>query len=112
MRRICLLILGLLMLFNMGFANSTTLSELCIEGKVYVDPSTVHIAHNGIFLNLDDSFIAVSAVCMDEHGIYVVMGYDCVRMVKCPKCGNMYDADNQSSVCNNGNHGWKCQYSS
>jgi hypothetical protein len=81
----------------------------CIDGKFYVEPGTVHVAQNGIFLNVERSFVPVNAVCMDEYGIYV-LGYNAVRMVKCPKpdCGQWYDADNQSSKCP---HGWKVHYS-
>jgi hypothetical protein len=80
----------------------------CIDGKLYVEPGTVHVAPNGIFLNQEGSFVPVSAVCVDDYGIYV-SGYNAVRMVRCPTCGNAYDADNQSSECRNGYHPWKCQ---
>lgn len=81
-----------------------------IDGKLYVEPGTVHVAPNGIFLSTEGNFIPVSGVCIDQGGIYV-LGYDCVRMVRCPKpdCRRVYDADNQSSKCP---HGWKVQYPS
>lgn len=94
------------------FANeSAPFAGQYIDGKLYVEPGTVHVAPNGIFLAEGGNFIPVKGVCIDECGIYV-LGYDLVRSVKCPKCKNYYDADNQSSTRNNGVHGWKCQYPS
>jgi hypothetical protein len=102
-------LMGLSMLLgSFAFAETAPLAGQYIEGKLYVEPGTVHVAPNGIFINLEGNFISVDSVCIDGGGIYVT-GYEAVRMVRCPKCGNEYDADNQSSVCNNGRHGWKCQ---
>ena len=80
----------------------------CIDGKLYVEPGTVHVAPNGIFGHVEGHFVPVNAVCMDEGGIYV-LGYNCVRIVQCPnpKCLKRFDADNQSIKCP---HGWKVQH--
>ncbi len=97
--------------FDVGaFANETLpLAGQCIDKKLYVEPGTVHVAPTGIFLNLEGNFVPVDAVCIDEHGVYV-LGYNAVKMVKCHQCDNYYDADNQSSQCRNGYHPWKCQH--
>lgn len=79
-----------------------------IDGKLYVEPGTVYVAPNGIFLNVEGNLIAVNSICMDQYGVHVP-NYQAVRMVRCPECGNYYDADNQSSQCRNGYHPWKCQ---
>jgi hypothetical protein len=91
-----------------AFADTAALAGQCIDGKLYIEPGTVHVAPNGIFLNVGGNFVPVSAVCKDKDGIYV-LGYECVRMVWCPNpdCLLMYDADNQSSKCP---HGWRVQY--
>ncbi len=102
-------LMGLSLFFGaIAFAETASLDQ-CIDGKLYVEPGTVYVAPNGIFLNVEGQFVPVSGICVDEGGIYV-LGYDCVRMVRCsnPKCRMMYDADNQSSVCP---HGWRVQYS-
>lgn len=105
-------LMGLSIFFgSIAFAETVSLAGQCIDGKLYVEPGTVHVAPNGIFLNLAGNFVPVNGVCVDEYGIYV-LGYDAVRMMRGPKCNNYYDADNQSSQCNHGKHGWKCQYSS
>lgn len=104
-------LMGLSMLLGaVAFADTASLAGRCIDGKLYVEPGTVHVAPNGIFLNVEGNFVPVNEVCVDEGGIYV-LGYDCVRMVQCtnPKCRMRYDADNQSSKCP---HGWKVQYPS
>ena len=91
-----------------AFANETApRAGKFTDGKFYVTPGTVHVGANGIFLNLEENFIPVNAVCMDEYGGYV-LGYNAVYVVECPRCGVEYDADNQSSKCP---HGWKVHYS-
>lgn len=105
---ICLM--GLSILLGAGaFASTAPLAGQSIDAKLYVQPGTVHVAPNGIFLNVEGHFVPVTQVAIDADGIYVV-GYDCVRMVQClnPKCLKRYDADNQSNICP---HGWKVEYS-
>jgi phosphoribosylaminoimidazole (AIR) synthetase len=87
-----------------AFGSETApLAGQCIDGKLYIEPGTVHVAPNGIFLNEEGSFIQVEAVCMDNSGVYVT-GYNVVRWVQCPKpdCRKWYDADRQSSKCPHG----------
>jgi len=105
---ICLMGLGIL-LGAVAFAETDLLAGQCIDGKLYVEPGTVHVAPNGIFLNLDGNFVPVNGVCIDEFGIYV-LGYDCMRIVTCPQCKRKYNADRYSDRCPH--TGQKVQYPS
>ena len=84
---------------TVSFANeSAPLAGQCIDGKLYVEPGTVHVAPNGIFFIEDGNFIPVEWVSIDEYGVYVLT-YDCRRMVKCSDCGRVYNADVYSDRC-------------
>lgn len=86
-----------LFLGTTAFAEATPLVGEDTDDKFYVEPGTVHVAPNGIFLNLDGNFIPVSSVSADEEGIYV-LGFD-VSTVCCSRCGLHYDANEYRAVC-------------
>jgi hypothetical protein len=109
-KMICFFVVGLSMfLGTAAFAETAPFAGQCIDGKFYVEPGTVHVAPNGIFLNLEGNCVPVNYVAMDEYGVYV-LGYDCMRMVTCPRCGRTYNADRYSDRCPH--TGEKVQYSS
>ena len=68
-----------------------------LDKKLYVNPNTVHVMTEGIFIELENGFFPVKAIGKDEHGIYAIT--DGVRWVTCSKCDKDYDRDNQSSKC-------------
>ena len=57
-----------LLLGTSAFAETASLAGQCIDGKFYVEPGTVHVAPNGIFLNIEGHLVPVSGVCVDEGG--------------------------------------------
>ncbi len=100
-KKISAYFMGLTTLFGaLAFADTAVLSDQSIDGKFYVEPGTVYIAPDGIFLNVEDNFVPISGVCVDEGGIYV-LGYGWATMVRCqnPKCRMIYDADTQQRKC-------------
>jgi hypothetical protein len=101
MRRILNFFALNLLLGTTAFAiNTTPFAGQCIDGKFYVEPGTVHVAPNGIFLNLDGNFIPVEMVCMDDEGVYVLEYEEGPKnWVCCTRCGTIYDANRYSGVC-------------
>lgn len=87
-----------LLLGTTALAITAPLADQYIDGKLYVEPGTVHVAPDGIFLHLEGNFVPVNAVCIDDGGIYV-LGYEVKRMVYCSQCGRTYNADRFSSRC-------------
>lgn len=56
----------MLMLFaSTGFANCAD------EDKLYVEPSSIYIAPNGIFLNIDSELYGITSLEVDEKGIFI-----------------------------------------
>ncbi len=107
MRMLCFIVCGILIGSTTSFANLSTLAGQYVDGKYYIEPGTVHVAPSGIFLNCEGDFIPVEMVCVDEFGVYV-LGYDCMRMVTCSRCGKSYNADRYSDRCPH--TGQKVQY--
>lgn len=83
-----------LMMFGMGvFAHELApLAGQFVDDKYYVEPGTIHVAPNSIFLNLEGHFVPVESVSMDDCGVYCLLP-NCSsksrRDWKCPRedCG-------------------------
>lgn len=61
--------------FLPGFPmESTCLIDLTrdsgIKNKIYIDPNTVYISSEGIFLNVNGNLIPILSLEKDEHGIF------------------------------------------
>lgn len=84
----CLILLNLFLGAAL-FANANHLIGQYIDGKFYVAPGTVHVAPNGIFLNLEGNFLPVEAVCTDDRGVYCLFPSCSSKMRdwKCPREG-------------------------
>lgn len=41
-----------------------------LKNKIYVDPNTVYVSSEGIFLNLKGTLIPILSLEKDEHGIF------------------------------------------
>jgi hypothetical protein len=41
------------------------------NNRLYVQPGSVYVAPNGIFLNIDGEFYGVTSLEVDENGIYI-----------------------------------------
>ncbi len=62
------------------------------EEKLYVQPGSIYVASNGIFLNIDDEFYGVTSVEVDEKGVYIpvpIAGF----------CGKHGQYPGSSTVC-------------
>ncbi|WP_068470513.1 hypothetical protein [Candidatus Protochlamydia phocaeensis] len=60
---------------SVSFANQIKENSCCIRevigNKVYLNPTTVHIANNGIFINVGGSLHGVNNLGMDSQGVYI-----------------------------------------
>lgn len=71
----------------------TSLTGAYVE-KYYVEPGTVHVARDGIFLFIDGQVYPVHALAADENGVYIPTpeGRICSKHGRyygtgpCPKC--------------------------
>lgn len=92
--------LGLLLGSTAFAINAAPFAGQCIDGKFYVEPGTVYVAPNGIFLNLDGNYIPVGMVCSDEVGVYVLeyeLGPE--NWILCTRCYTVYNADKCNRAC-------------
>lgn len=70
--------------------------------KIYVDPQTVKVTKNGIFLFKDGSLFPVEGVFKDEGGVFVVKERKrCIHA--CGNCGRDYDW-NEHCLCPHCHH--------
>lgn len=92
-----LFLITLLAYFSTGSANDAYCCQrlpleeaLVVDDKIYLDPTSVYIAANGIFVNIQDEVIAVGGLFSDDHGIYFLLSeYHAKRENGwiCIKCG-------------------------
>lgn len=73
-----------------GFASHSAEGE-----NLYVEPGSIYVAPNGIFLNIEGELYGVTSVNIDEDGIYIPSpvlgfcgkhGYYPGNSTVCPKC--------------------------
>ncbi len=76
------------------FTMSTVYAEY-EEDRLYVEPGSVYVASNGIFLNIDGEFYGITSLEADENGVYIPMpvagfcgkhGYYPGSSTVCPRC--------------------------
>ena len=70
--------------------------------KIYVEPNQISFSKNGIFVYLDNAWLATEAVHSDASGIYVSnFGHSKFAGWNCPKCGFFNSwLVNQCAKCN------------
>lgn len=65
------------------------------EERAYIEPESIYIAPNGIFLNMEGELYGITALNVDEEGIYIPTptagycgkhGYYPGNSTICPKC--------------------------
>ncbi|CUI18126.1 putative secreted protein (plasmid) [Candidatus Protochlamydia naegleriophila] len=72
-----------------------------VGNKLYLKPTTVHIANNGIFLNIQGALIRVNHLEVDDKGVYIdalKAGAGDIFMGECPVCHDITIC----GVCTNG----------
>lgn len=71
-----------------------------INEKIYVEPSSIYLASDSIYLNINDNLIPISAISADANGLYVTVDLETLREFQldgrgifgdetwtCKKCG-------------------------
>lgn len=73
-------------------------SENEINGKFYVSPGSVFVASDGIYVKLNDQFIAVKTISVDEHGVFA-QDYLEKRITHCLRCQRTWNDKFDSPFC-------------
>lgn len=58
------------------------------DTKMYVLPGTTFVGANALYVNLDGTFIPVSAISLDDGGVFVILDQEAARGKPeyCPIC--------------------------
>jgi|GEM_PF-4499596 len=85
----------LLVIFAASTAHANTDND-----RLYIEPGSIYVASNGIFLNIDGEFYGITSIEVDENGVYIaapIAGF-CGKHGRypgnakvCPYCANEKD---------------------
>ena len=72
--------------------------------KLYVNPGSVYVAPDAIYVNIKGQLFPVSSLEVDAQGIYVPAFAARSNAVECSVCHRFYNPDKQYAMCP---HEWK-----
>jgi hypothetical protein len=74
-----------LLLFIPAFGIAWQSGENFYQGeKVYVSPGSIYVSQDAIYMHVNEQFIPVESLAIDEGGVYANLGGYCLN------CGKVY----------------------